>query len=494
MLTPELVARIRHLFYAEHWKVGTIAAELGVHHTSVCHALYDAERKPAPARPSPVDAYTDFLRQTLQEHPRLVAPRLYEMIRARGYSGTLRQVTRRVALLRPRSSEAFLKLRTFPGEQGQVDWAHFGHVLVGRTKRPLMAFVMTLSYSRALHVEFFFDQIQESFLTGHVRSFAEFEGVPRVILYDNLRSAVLERCGQAVHFNPRLIELSAHYHFQPRPCRVRRGNEKGRVERAIRYLRESFFAARPFTTLADLNEKVHAWEHSVARQRSWPEDLTRTVEEVLAEERPLLLPLPQHPFDATLLVPVSSSKTIYVRFDRNDYSIPPEAVGHPLSLLATDTHVRILKGQTELARHQRCFEAGRRIEEPDHVEALLKQKRQALGQTPSSRLLSAVPQAEAFLHEAFQRGESAGSQVNQLLSLLAQYGAPELRAAIGEAIQRQTPRASSVAYLLQKRHRMRGQSAPLPVDLSRRPDLADVSVTPHEAETYDELSDPPSDD
>ena len=107
-----------------------------------------------------------------------------------------------------------------------MDWAYFGSVLVGRARRQLSCFVMTLSWSRALYLEFFFDQTMENFLRGHVRAFAAWSGAPRIILYDNLRSAVLERRGDQVHFNPRLLELAAHYHFAPRPCQVRAGNQK----------------------------------------------------------------------------------------------------------------------------------------------------------------------------------------------------------------------------------------------------------------------------
>src|SRR5207249_8839505 len=129
-------------------------------------------------------------------------------------------------------------------------------------------FVMTLSYSRSLVLEFFFDQTLETFLRGHVRAFDQVCGVPRTILYDNLRSAVLERRGDAIHFHPRLLELCAHYHFAAQPCRPGRGSDKGVVERAIRYVRESFFAARPFTTLADFNRQARAWRDEIPHRRS----------------------------------------------------------------------------------------------------------------------------------------------------------------------------------------------------------------------------------
>ncbi|MEK7799964.1 MAG: IS21 family transposase [Acidobacteriota bacterium] len=269
MIPPEPIAEIRRLFFAEHWKVGTIAAALGLHPDTVRDAVEtDRFNRAKIVRASTLtDPYSDFIRQTLERYPRLRATRIYQMVRTRGYAGSVVQLRRVVARLRPPQREAFLALRTFPGEEAQADWAHFGEVCVGQARRRLSCFVLTLSYSRALALEFFFDQSLENFLRGHVRAFAQLGGVARTILYDNLRSAVLERRGDAVHFHPRLLELCAHYHFAARPCRPGRGSEKGRVERAIRYVRESFFAARPFTTLADFNRQARTWRDEIAHRR-----------------------------------------------------------------------------------------------------------------------------------------------------------------------------------------------------------------------------------
>ena len=259
------------------------------------------------------------------------------MVRDRGYPGCVVQLRRIVADLRPRRAEPFLRLHMLQGEQAQVDWAHFGEVAVGRARRRLSCFVITLSYSRALYLEFFFDQSMENFLRGHVHAFEAWSGVPRVILHDNLRSAVLERRGNQIHFHPRLMELCAHYYCTARPCQVRAGNQKGRVERAIRYVRESFWAGRSFTTLEECNRQALLWRDQVAHRRPWPGDDRRTVAEAFAEEQPRLLTLPAHPFNTDLVLPVRSAKTIYVRFDLNDYSIPPDAVRRQLTLARNPT-------------------------------------------------------------------------------------------------------------------------------------------------------------
>ncbi len=495
MLAQETIARIRHLFHAEHWKIGTIADHLGLHHNTVRQAL-ETERfncKKTP-RTSLTDPFIDFIRQTLKDHPRLRATRLYEMIRQRGYKGSVVQLRRVVSEVRPRFREAFMDLRFFPAEQAQVDWAHFGKVTIGRATRKLSCFVMILCYSRALYLEFFFDQSLESFLRGHVRAFRDFSGLPRVLLYDNLRSVVLERRKDLIHFHPRLLELSAHYHFQPRACRPMRGSEKGRVERTIRYIRDSFFAARYFTNLEVLNRQALKWRDEIALLRPWPDDRTRKVKELYEEEKLRLLPLPAHPINTDLLKPVVSRKRIYVRYDLNDYSIPPKSVGQTLTLAASDTRVRLLDGSKVLVTHERSYDRGQRIEDPAHIQELVEQKTRALGSTRHSRLIKAVPESEEFLDQAFRRGESPAKVAADLLRLLDDYGEKELRAGILKALERDTPRSSSVAYLLRKRHTAARRRPPYPVELHRRPELSELHVQPHLSETYDGLTNKKTDE
>jgi hypothetical protein len=209
------------------------------------------------------------------------------------------------------------------------------------------------------------------------------------------------------------------------------------------------------------------------------------VAEAFTEEQSRLLPLPQHPFPTDLVMTVCSRKTIYVRFDLNDYSILPEVVGRPLSLVASDTEVRILDGTTEIARHPRSYDRGQEVLHPPHQQALLQAKRKAYDATPLGRLALLAPESETLIDQAFAQGESAGSQTAQLLKLLDLYGPAALRRAMTEALERNTPRASSVAFLLRRQPR---PAAKLAVDLSRHPEAQSIEVRPHDLETYDELA------
>ena len=492
MIPSELVVEIRRLYYAEHWRIGTIASELGLHYDTVRRALKVERFRRGASRTTKLEPYREFIQQTLEKHPRLRATRIFAMIRERGYTGGIQQLRRYVRKKRPRLSEVFVRLQVFPGEQAQVDWAHFGVVRVGQAERRLSCFVLTLSYSRALYLEFFFDQSLENFLTGHVRAIHDMGGSARNLLYDNLKAAVVERYGSQARFNPKLLELCAHYHFQPQLCSPGRANEKGRVERAIGFIRSGFFESRPFTNLADFNRRALEWRDQ-ALLRPHPEKKPRTVLEIFLEEKTRLLPLPTHPFVVELLKPVRSHKTIYVRFDLNDYSIPPEAVGKNLTLAVSDTTVRILDGPTLLVTHRRSYDRGDCVENLAHRKALFEIRRKARSSTTIERLTALVPETKLFLDQAFEKGEPLRALTQKLSLLLDDYGKDELRQAIQTALERQTPRLSSVAFLLNKRRVASTKKPPLPVLLGHRPDLAEIHIQPHSPEVYDELSEPNSD-
>jgi len=489
MITAEKRAEIRRLYYAEHWKVGTIASALGVHHETVRCALGLSSRRACrQVRPSILDAFVPFIEETLKQYPRICATRVYEMIRERGYPGkSPAQVRRLVRRIRPRRpAEAYLMLQVFPAEQGQVDWGSFGKILVDRTERSLSCFVMVLSHSRALHVYFSLDQTLESFLRGHVEAFEYFGGVPRVLLYDNLKSAVLERCGDAIRFHPRLLELAGHYHFAPRPCAPARGNEKGRVERAIRYLRTSFFAGRTYRDIEDLKRQFEKWRQEVGHQRK-VRGGTGTVEAALEKERPSLLPLPAHRFETDLVKTVSSGKTPYVRFDGNQYSIPYKRVRTSLTLVANDKEVRVFDCQELVARHARSFEKGKVVEDPAHIEALVEAKRNAQSGKRRDVLITLVPQLQDFFNVLAQRGEALGYHTHRLLGLLDRYGVEELRHGVAVAVGRQACAAGSVAHILEQRRRALGLSPPVAVTLPDDPRIKDLRIIPHNLEGYDEL-------
>jgi transposase len=495
VIPPDVRAEIRRLFFAEHWRVGTIAEQLRVHYYAVKRAI-ESERFIRPGtqvRPSCLDPYKAFIGEVLEQYPRLRATRLYEMAKGRGYKGSVVQLRRYVGTVRPAAkAEAFLRLATLPGEQAQVDWGNFGKIQVGHAQRSLSCFVMVLSWSRAIYARFALDQTLESFLRGHVEAFSALGGVPRTILYDNLKSVVLERAGDHIRFHPRVLDLAGHYHFAPKPCAPYRGNEKGKVERTIQYLRHGFFAARRFSSVQDLNAQLAAWIERTADARKVPGDPTdRLVREAAEEERPRLLPLPEHAFECDLVKAVASGKTPYIHFDLNDYSIPHRLVGKPLTLVASETLVRITNAAGHVfASHARSYDRKQVIEDPDHIAELAREKRQAHELRGRDRLRSACRHADPFIEALALRGENLGGHVSRLLTLLDRYGAHELDLALKDALERGAIGAASVAHVLDQRARARKVLPALDVVLPDDPRVRDLRLTPHSLDTYDALCAP----
>jgi transposase len=495
MIAADKEAQVLRLYHAEKWRINTIARQLGLHHSTVRRVLVQGGVTAARGRcrPSKLEPYVALIQKTLEQYPSLTASRLYQMVKERGYVGSQDHFRHVVALYRPRpSAEAYLRLRTLIGEQAQVDWASFGKLRTGSGWRPLMAFVMVLSWSRQIFLHFFLNARMENFLRGHQAAFSAWQGCPRVLLYDNLKSAVLEREGNAIRFNPTLLAFAAHYRFEPRPVAVARGNEKGRVEKAISYARQAFFAGRTVTDLAQLNAQAVEWCQGLAAERRCPEDRTLSVGEAFLQERSHLLALPEHEFPTEERLPVAVGKTPYVRFDGNDYSVPHTHVRRTLVAVGTPQIVRILDGPELLATHWRSYGHHDQIEDPAHLAALVDAKRQASQHRGVDRLRRAVPRTEQLYALLAERGEKLSSATAALLRLLDQYGPTELDRAIAEALAKDSPHPHTIRLVLERNQE--GQPPCLPLTLPDDPRLRELVVRPPDLGSYDALIEDTTDD
>jgi transposase len=491
-VSPEESAAILRLHHAEEWPVGTIASQLGRHHDTVERVLAQSGlpvAKPA-ARPRLVDPYLPFIQETLAKHPRLRASRLWTMVKKRGYPGSKSAFRAIISRLRPRPhAEAYLRRAVLAGQEAQVDWAHFGKLTVGKAQRDLWAFVMVLSYSRLRFLRFGLRAAMPSFLRGHVESFRFFNAVPRVILYDNLKSAVLEREGDAVRFHPTLLALAGHYRFEPRACAPYRPNEKGRVERAIQDVRDNFFAARDFASVADLNAQAHAWCIEISRERRVPDQKDKTVAEAFFDDKAAMIPLAEDEFPVEERVEVRVGKTPYIRFDRNDYSVPHTHVQRSLTVVATEERVRMVdpeKPLEVLADHARTFDRDQRVEQEGHVRALMEEKRRAHQSRGFDRLFAAVPSSRAMMEKLANRGDNLGAATSGLLQLLDRVGATLLERAVAEVLARDRLRLRDVHHEIDRLRYEAGLPAPLsvPVTTDAR---AGAAVRTHALSTYDRL-------
>ena len=484
-VSRETEAEIRRLHFAEHWPVGTIASQLGVHEDVVKRVLGLLERKkPGPPRARLVDPYVDFIGETLAQYPRLRVTRLYDMVKARGYAGGVRTLREHVRSVRPvPKKEAFVRIEPLIGEQAQLDWAHVGKVSVLSHQRALWLFVMLLPYSRGMWAEFVFDLSVHSLLRSLSRAGEYFGGHCRQWLFDNPKIVVLERSGDAVRFHPLLLELASAYHVQLRVCAVRKPNQKGGVERSIRFLRERFLAARRVVSIDQGNRELLTFFDEIAHARPHPTQHKKTVDQCLHEERAALLSLPDPRPATEQITLVRVDKTAFVHFDANLYSVPPEHVQATLTLVADDRTVRLLCDDDQVAQHTRSWGKRQRMEDPRHREELLEQKRGAKPARGRDRLRAAVPAIDDLFAQWVDAGRNVGSMTARTMRLLDLYGDDMLRDAVTEALQRGVCDPGALAQLCeQRRHKQR---LPVPIEVSLGDHVPDCDVIPHDLEKYD---------
>lgn len=490
-------AEIRRLHFAEHWKVGTIATQLGEHHEVVERVLglgKGARPKPAVLDaaaiaeaikvPAPLLTYEAFIAETLKQYPRLRSTRLYDMLGERGYEGSVRTVRRYVALVRPTpTTEVFVRTEPLIAEQAQIDWAYVGKISVDGTTRQLWIFVMVLSYSRAMWAELVIDLSASSLRRSLVRACLYFCGVTRQWLFDNPKIVVLERHGDAVRFHPDLLALSGLLCVALRLCGVRKPQHKGKVERAIRFLRDRFLAARTIRDLDGGNAELLVFLNEIANARPHPRWPQRSVREVLTEEQTRLLALPDPLPSMDLVEPVAVDKTAFVRFDTNRYSVPPACACKTLTLVASDTVVRLVDGDQEVARHVRSWGRSQVIEAPEHRTELLEHKRAAREPKGRDRLCAAIPGFSILLERWVDAGRNVGFMTAKTLHLLDLYGAEIVGAAAREAIARGTHDPGALAVLCEERRR--ASDSPVPLDINLGTHVPDRDVIPHDLESYD---------
>jgi transposase len=487
---PKIRAEVKRLYGAEHFSMNAAAQSVGIHHDTVKKIVSDQfVVKASPlARPSILDPYQHIIKESLHLYPKLRSTRILLIIKERGFTGGINTVRRFVSTLRPQIFKAYMPLNMLPGEQAQVDWAHFGSIPVENTVRKLSCFVMVLSYSRAMYVRFTFDQTMESFLRCHIEAFKYLGGVPRKILYDNLKSVVLSRDLDSIQFNPNHLEFAGHYRFKPVACNVRSGWEKGRVERNIRYIRDSFFGGRNFLNLDDGNSQALNWLKEVAHKRPWPDDRSFTVEDKWLEEKKNLLSLPTNDGFAEIIHTIRSQKMPLIRFDCNNYSIPYELVGKHLSLIASENRVRIMDSQKIVADHPRSYGKGLKIRCEDHFSGLLENRHQAATQTKQERIVDKIPEASSFLIEGQSMGSIRSRDLSRVLNLIEEFGIDDVKKAIIEASKCEKYSVNFVAQILYENMNRKVEMEISTLDLSIDHDLIALKVKHHNLSSYDSLT------
>jgi transposase len=343
-------------------------ARLSGHSRNTVRRLLRLTHPPRPTarkRDSKLDVYKPYLLERWQAYG-LDAVRLLDEIRLQGFVGSVQTVRRFITELRADhriNKKLTVRFETPPGEQAQCDWAEVGHFPgPNETMVRIYAFVMVLSYSRFLYVEFTRSMRMETLIRCHQNAFAFFGGWPRRILYDNMRQVVIG----ANRTNERFLDFSRHYGFEAKRHRPYRPRTKGKVERSVQYLRESFLKGRTFTGIEDLNGRVRHWLGVVANVRVHATTGARPCD--LLEHETLTPAAGQNPYQLAHSVVRTVSAEALVRYEKSDYSVPARWLGTKVSVDAGEASITIRCRDLIIAEHPKATGPGERVESPAHVK------------------------------------------------------------------------------------------------------------------------------
>jgi len=483
MIDYETFVKIKVLKDQHALKCSQIARELNLDYRTVEKWLDQKQYQPrtSPQRASKLDPFKGQIVRMLESYP-YTATQIFQRLREEHFDGGYTIVKEYVRKVRPPKIKAFLKLSFAPGECAQVDWGSYGSVRVGETIRRLSFFVMVLCYSRMMYVEFTVSQTMEHFLGCHQNAFNWFGAVPGRIMVDNLKSAVLKRIvGKEPTFNPKYLDFANHYGFTIAPCAVGKGNEKGRVESGVGYVKKNFLAGLEIPDFSILNPAGIYWLNTVANIRLHGETGKRPVDR-LPRERESMLPLPPHPYDIATIDQVRASRQFRVPVDGNRYSVPAEYAGAALTLKTYPDRLCIYHQQKLIARHARSYDRGKDFELPDHPKALLAQRRKARDQKIFMRFLSLSDKADAYYRQLEQRRMNPLHHIRQIVALSEIYGEQAVQRAIEDAFVFQAFSCEYIANLLEQRTRK--IAPPAALHLTRRQDLLEITVEKPDMEIY----------
>lgn len=502
MLKVDKIEQIRRAYYVEGKSMRQIAREYQHSRHTIQKAVASPEERTyklkVPREAPVLGPYKKRIEELLAQNEqlpgkhRLTGHRIYELIYGEGYRGSEAGVLGYLGRLRKgkRKTKVFLPLEYDPGVDGQVDWGEV-QVILGGEEVTVQLFVLRMCYSRKSFAMVFPSQKQESFYEGHLAAFEYLGGVPKRLSYDNLKTAVKQILqGRNREEQERFILFRSHYLFESHFCTPGAGHEKGVVEGGVGYARRNFLTPLlRAESFAELNEQLR--QRCLQDERRRVDRQPLTIGEAWQEERPLLRPLPQHPFECCREVTARLNGYSQVVVETNRYSVPTERATAQIRIKLYSFRVELYRPDNGelLAVHPRCYEREQDILDPLHYLPLLAERPGALPHAKPIRQWRAHwPAVYEQLLAEMQRRQPDGAGVRQFIQVLQlhQQHPPELiEQAVSQALAHHCPHLDGVQLCL--RQLLQPEPELPSLDLRDHPKLEGVGQQPLQLADYDRL-------
>jgi transposase len=441
------------------------------------------QRQTAKNKTSKLDPYKEMIVGFLERHP-YSAKQLYQKICEEGFTGGYTIVKDYVRKVRPKRKPAYLSLTFAPGDFAQVDWGIHKSIGVGDTRRQLNFFVMVLCHSRMMYVQFTLSQSMEHFLDCHLNAFRFFGKVPRHIMIDNLKTGVLKRSRLGeITLNPKYLDFANHYGFTIKPCGVAKGNEKGRVENAVGYVKKNFLSGLDITQFDALNPAITRWMNEIANVRIHAQTHKKPAD-CLNEDLAAMLPLNMNHYDIARVETMRANKLFRIPLDTNKYSVPAEYASQPLTVKIYPERLCMYYQDKLIARHDRRYTRHQDYKHPDHEKALLEQRRNARDQKCLQQFIALSPEASDYYRQLQIRRLNVMHHVRKIVALSEIYSLNEITRALEDALHFEAFSSEYIINLIEQRQNPLPE--PSPLHLTRKTDVLDIQLKPADLSPYSE--------
>lgn len=469
-----------HRLKEQGFSIRQIAKLLHLNRKSVTRYLNNPfPAKPVIQRDSKLDPFKEDIRRLLNDYPSASAVVIKQRIEQLGFAGGITIVRDYVRKIKKRPKNAFIRFESPPGEQMQIDWGHFGSLAYGEVNRRLYAMAVIEAYSRMLYVEFTHSQNQSALHQCLLNALCFFGGCPKQIVVDNMLTAVTERRGPVIRFNDAFLMFLTPLKITPRACHPAAPQEKGKIERAIGYIRKNFWPLRRFKDLFDVNHQARQWLDSVANKR-----IHHTTGKPPFERfgQVSLNPLTEW-LDCREVHNLLVHKDFAVRFDENTYSVPPWTVGKRLTLKADQYNLSLYLKDKKLVTHSRCWNKKKRIELPAHRLEVRRLHKKLWYDKQVTALISIDPQMIDYLRGLADNRLPIKNSAQKLLQLKDQYGSAALVLAVRKAMTFNAYGAEYVENILHQQSHPKSQHPPVKLkdDTLNRIQLIQPSLQQYDA-------------
>lgn len=453
-MTHEQFIQIRFLKMTENLTSAQIGEKLGIDDRTV-RSWWNLSQYPGKTErkvESILEPFIPRIESLLKDCPSLSGTQIYQKLCTYGYVGSPSTIRRFLSKARPKPQRSFLPLNFEPGEALQIDFGDCGYMQQGNRKIRLCICAGVLCYSRLLYAQLIPSEKQEYTFAFLMNAFQFFGGVPRRIIVDNFKGAVLSHPkGGKAEYHPAFLDFCSHYGTIPIACNVRAPYEKGRIENGIGYIKGNFMRGSRFNSLEEAQFALQNWLTTIANVRIHNTTKRRPIELFEEKEKSALLPLNPHQFDCSRIEERHVDSRCRFKFEGSYYSVPVAYAGRNVTIRITPDRIHVYVDKRQITSHKRALERNSIVDDPGHFKVMLNERQRAARQNFLANFLALGEDAAIIKRGLEEQALEPIQHIKKIMILVDIYGKDAVVSALQCAVENKVYGAEYIEFIVRRK-------------------------------------------